>query len=95
MNKIDVVVDCWFMDEKGEMKTEFIPTPTGVDFSKKKKKKRPKRMNNKQINAIYSSFLSPTPPDHHPPLFKLPLPLSVCGFGSDINLIIVDWFGRV
>ena len=40
MNTIDVVVDCWFMDEKGEMKTEFIPTPAGVDFSKKKKKKK-------------------------------------------------------
>ena len=25
------------MDEKGEMKTEFIPTPAGVNFSKEKK----------------------------------------------------------
>ena len=40
MNKIGVVVDHWFMDEKGEMKTEFIPTPAGVVFSKKKKKKK-------------------------------------------------------
>ena len=37
MNTIDVGVDHWFMDEKGEIKTEFIPTPAGMDFSKKKK----------------------------------------------------------
>ena len=57
----DVVGDCWFMDEKGEMKTEFNPTPAGVDFSKKKKTKTNEQQTN-QCHLFLISFPHSTRP---------------------------------
>ena len=64
-----VIIGLWMKREKWKQK--LFPPPQGWIFQKKKKKDQ-KPMINKQINAIYSSFLSPTPPDHHPPLFNYP-----------------------
>ena len=73
---------------KGKITIKIIPTPAGVVFQKKKK--RPKSITINISMPSDSSFLSPTPSDRHPPFDLIPPFVSVCGFGSVIDVLVMN-----
>ena len=75
------------MKKKREITNKIIPTPAGVDFSKKKDQNQLPSIN--QCHTI-PHFFSPTPPDRYPPFDLIPPFVGVCGFGSVIDGLVMN-----